>query len=107
MRGEVDAVQSASFTEFNEVSVFGGGAVDKYIGVGGATTLVNLGANGQLDLSGLTSATITQGFNTAGATRLRDLGFTFEVSDAINVPEPSSTALLGLGGLALIARRRR
>ncbi|MGB0775997.1 MAG: PEP-CTERM sorting domain-containing protein [Akkermansiaceae bacterium] len=28
-------------------------------------------------------------------------------SDFTVVPEPSSTALLGLGGLALLARRRR
>ena len=34
--------------------------------------------------------------------RFRDLQFDFEV-----VPEPSSTALLGLGGLALMLRRKR
>ncbi len=31
----------------------------------------------------------------------------FATSDLIAVPEPSSTALLGLGGLALILRRRK
>jgi len=36
---------------------------------------------------------------------LRDLDFSFQLEDTI--PEPSSAALLGLGGLALIARRRR
>jgi hypothetical protein len=31
----------------------------------------------------------------------------FQFSDSVAVPEPSSTALLGLGGLALILRRRK
>ena len=29
------------------------------------------------------------------------------IVDAVSVPEPSSTALLGLGGLALLFRRRK
>ncbi len=40
--------------------------------------------------------------STDAVTVIRDLDFSFEV-----VPEPSSTSLLGLGGLALLARRRR
>ena len=41
-----------------------------------------------------------QGNDTAGFVGIRELGFN-------TVPEPSSTALLGLGGLALILRRRK
>jgi hypothetical protein len=32
---------------------------------------------------------------------------TKDVSDFLAVPEPTTTALLGLGGLALILRRRK
>ena len=36
-----------------------------------------------------------------------DMPFELKTNDTIAVPEPSSTALLGLGGLALILRRRK
>lgn len=36
-----------------------------------------------------------------------DLGSDLVILDTVAVPEPSSTALLGLGGLALILRRRK
>ncbi len=45
--------------------------------------------------------TRTSGTNAQGA------GATFQVGLVAAVPEPSSTALLGLGGLALMIRRRR
>ena len=72
------------------------------------------GSTGELTVTGLT-ATDYEAFYTAG-----DLTFAgdnsaafadvFEVSGntlSLVVPEPSSTALLGLGGLALILRRRK
>ncbi len=42
-----------------------------------------------------------------GVYRNRNLELQITYSDELVVPEPSSAALLGLGGLALIARRRR
>ncbi len=49
--------------------------------------------------------------NTTGSGfALRDLGFRTTISstaDSVTVPEPSALALLGLGGLALVARRKR
>jgi len=44
-------------------------------------------------------------FTSADATASE--GFTFTNIDLTAVPEPSSAALLGLGGLALLARRKR
>ena len=41
--------------------------------------------------------------NSTGASDLHTYGF----YNAVAVPEPSTTALLGLGGLALILRRRK
>lgn len=61
-----------------------------------ATTFTNLAAVGQ-------NVGITQTGGTASATGLFD---NFKVETAA-VPEPSSTALLGLGGLALLLRRKK
>lgn len=47
-------------------------------------------------------ATVTIGAGSAGDTKFAISSFTVEA-----VPEPSSTALIGLGGLALILRRRK
>ena len=59
-------------------------------------------AFGDLIASGTTSVTISGN----GPATNRE-AFTLEIADAVAVPEPSSTALLGLGGLALLARRKR
>lgn len=45
--------------------------------------------------------------NNGGANAGRFVTAAFEAAPAAVIPEPSSIALLGLGGLALIARRRR
>ncbi|MBT8044701.1 MAG: PEP-CTERM sorting domain-containing protein [Verrucomicrobiae bacterium] len=45
--------------------------------------------------------------NGTGATTFNNIIFATEFADVVAVPEPSSTALLCLGGLALILRRRR
>ncbi|GAA5495097.1 hypothetical protein Rhal01_01269 [Rubritalea halochordaticola] len=62
-----------------------------------------------------TSYTVTQDDINAGLTQVifkyshdGNWGETADVTfDIVSVPEPTSTALLGLGGLALILRRRR
>ncbi len=45
---------------------------------------------------------VSSNHSTENYTGISDVGF-----DTVAVPEPSSTALLGLGGLALILRRRK
>ncbi|MGJ8672095.1 PEP-CTERM sorting domain-containing protein [Rubritalea sp.] len=52
----------------------------------------------------ITSAQITEASANPQRWVTREIDFTMEVTA---VPEPSSTALLGLGGLALILRRRK
>ena len=42
-----------------------------------------------------------------GSVQGNNVGFTINSATVEVVPEPSSTALLGLGGLALLARRKR
>lgn len=58
-----------------------------------------------LRFNGLTGATLTIADHTTGSATLRSALSGFQIVEA--VPEPSSTALLGLGGLALILRRRK
>lgn len=73
------------------------------------------GANGTID-AGDTAATARIAMNAstiAGGLRNAPTGGIASAQDGMmniqvnNVPEPSSTALLGLGGLALILRRRK
>ena len=92
------------FTSFRVVSFAAApdGAFDFYVGTTGATVLnADPTFNADLESNGTSSSL----FFTAGGGpfRLRDLDLQFETSP---IPEPSSTALLGLGGLALILRRR-
>lgn len=59
--------------------------------------------NGNSITGTFTADAITQDITLTGS----DVGLTGYVLRVTPVPEPSSTALLGLGGLALILRRRR
>ncbi len=54
-----------------------------------------------------TATTHTLSDHSAGTGTVRSPFAGIEVVDFVPVPEPSSTALLGLGGLALILRRRK
>ena len=65
------------------------------------------GANGASIIGTFTADATTQNFfvtiSTASSAELS----AFQLRDITPVPEPSSTALIGLGGLALILRRRK
>ncbi len=74
-----------------------------------------LGTSANIDLTGLAATadggniefrlhSYTSANNDSGVTAYEQFQFN---GDVTSVPEPSSTALLGLGGLALILRRRR
>jgi len=100
----------ARFLGWEQFTKFGGSSPqDLLLGTTGYTTLdvaagtgsvVDFNPSGKYVTGDLVLTTnITSG--TANQ-RFRDLHFDFEV-----VPEPSSTALLGLGGLALMLRRKR
>jgi len=73
---------------------------------GGAATLSNISFSNPLTNNANTGGSISTAglFTTTGGVRLKDIDVSFDV---VTVPEPSSSALLGLGGLALILRRRK
>ncbi|WP_435896133.1 PEP-CTERM sorting domain-containing protein [Oceaniferula spumae] len=65
-------------------------------------TQPNWDATNSITVTGLSGDLVVDGLNRDGAIRGSVAGF-----QIVEVPEPSSTALLGLGGLALILRRRK
>ncbi|BDS05875.1 hypothetical protein NT6N_09150 [Oceaniferula spumae] len=89
----------ATFDGFSDINRFGGsGTADYYFGTTGAETVVGGGNfTGPVQVLTVTSTTANS--------RFRNLDFAITTAEAI--PEPSSAALVGLGGLALILRRRR
>jgi len=98
---------TATFLGFDEITKFGGGDTDVYLGTTGAATQTVASATGTaISLGGVTNLT----FTAAGSSgqRWRDLDFSFEVPDAVvAVPEPSSVALLGSLLAGCMLRRRR
>ena len=101
--GEGFTAPVLAFNGFNEISKFGNGTADIYLGADGSDVRTISSANEPLSLGGVTSLTMTA--SAVSNQRWRDLDFSFTVPDA--VPEPSSTSLLGLAGLVLILRRRK
>ena len=98
--------ESVAFDSWREIRVSNVGAQFDVSG----TTISNSNANGSNDDiatpvdASLNSYTITS--LTEGATRSSGGNFNFAITFD-TVPEPSSAALLGLGALALLARRKR
>jgi len=103
--GSTDTV---SFDGFSQIGIYtvGGGSGGSYV-IGNSAN--DIGSEVSVTGAALTSITNTTSdlylASTAGDIRFRDLDFSFTVSDSI--PEPSSTALIGLGCLALVTRRKR
>ena len=110
------AESTVAFSGFNEIQKVGGNpsnteSVDFYFGTTGATTANITAGNQNFDLSSnpdqasmFLALTTEYDASETGNIRLRNLDFSFETSP---IPEPSSTALLGLGFGALVLRRRR
>ena len=108
-------VSSASFlassgAEF-EASFVGFTGVDFGQVFEGSALIIN-GTSFATEPSGLTPAQqidITPSFgpNQTVAPFVNGVDFDIEVVEAVPIPEPSSTALLGLGALGFLARRRR
>eukprot|EP00903_Cladosiphon_okamuranus_P004032 g4030.t1 len=104
--GEGDETLSfGGFTAINPISYAGtpAGDIDYYVGLLGATTITgdptfvaDLTSNGTSPTLYFTAA--------GGPVRLRNVDFQFETSA---IPEPSSTALLGLGLAGTLLLRRR
>ena len=69
------------------------------------TTMVNSSWDGHMTAGGSVVAAGTNSFSFTGGNATGGFVTGIEILDA--VPEPSTTALLGLGGLALILRRRK
>jgi len=110
---DLAANNTDTYNLFNGNLSDGGSAGDTY--GGGNTNLTGTGTiSGTIDLSGYTSGGRTGDLSdydylAAAFAFDFDEAATIEISNfsVTAVPEPSSTALLGLGGLALVIRRKR
>lgn len=98
------------------IDTHGGGGADPATVVEGTATIGTIGARNTIT-SNATQATFTFNFtgeenialvfhNMSGATGAMPI-YSVDNLTVDTIPEPSSTALLGLGGLALILRRRK
>ncbi len=107
--GEMDGT-TAVFTGFTNATRTNinnaGDEIDYLIHTGpiGSTTFTSTGTSIDLTSAGTSDTLFITAESGAPGIRIRDLDLRFET---VIIPEPSSIALLGLGGLALIFRRRK
>ncbi len=87
-----------------DMTISMGGASDSHKGSG----LVAATSNSFTFTAGAATETLSLAYNATNGTTWSGFNSTnFKVTPVNPVPEPSSAALLGLGGLALILRRRK
>ena len=99
-----DGDSTVVFNGFDEITSFGSNADRTLVSGLTGVTPVTVGQGDPTDLGGTQVGYVTRLPGDSVVTNFRDLDFSFDV---VAIPEPSSTLLLGLGGLALLARRRR
>jgi len=105
--GDVFSINGAALTGTDAgdgTTAFDGSTIDSSTLVFDNAPLVfqNLDSGGVVGLNGSDAFVLDLTTDAGGGYRLQGVAL-----DIIPVPEPSSTALIGLGGLALIMRRRR
>ena len=79
--------------------------------IGIENSLNSYHTDGSADFNGLSETPVlyitSASTSNNGRYGIENVDFNIEVVSSVAVPEPSSTALIGLGGLALILRRRK
>ena len=107
-RGE-GFTETVTFNGFTGIRTFGTAGTDDrsfVIGTTGVTSAL-YSSGSDLSFAGQETLYLTR-LSGPGVTNFRDLDFSFDLDDStVLIPEPSSTALLGLGSLAVLLRRRR
>lgn len=108
--GGTGATPTMTFNGFTNLNTLFGQNGGETFNINGGSPITLSTSPQDIALGGLTSFTVNA-LDTVGASatsfraRDLDLGFTFDTISA--APEPSSTALLGIGGVALLLRRRK
>eukprot|EP00903_Cladosiphon_okamuranus_P003600 g3598.t1 len=107
VRGEDGQSYAAIFEGFDTIAGYGASAgKEYYVGEGAESQLFTATGNPVTLTSPANAPEMLVTNMSTGATRFRDLDFSFELTETV-IPEPSSLALLGLGSFGLLLRRRR
>ncbi|MEP4077291.1 PEP-CTERM sorting domain-containing protein [Haloferula sp.] len=101
-----DGFQGIGRTNFTSGTGAGNAEIDYHVHTGpvGSTIITNTGGTHDLTSAGSSTNVFLTAETGSGGIRLRDVDLQFST---VAIPEPSSAALLGLGALALLVRRRK